>query len=431
MLYIQIPKARSSRRRYIENLHRDEPVIDATIQNIPSDDSSEATESLEEFDVLSDSDEKLFLDYNEEDVLMGRTEDPTHSPERQADSEVEKYFEIKIKELQEEITLLKEKNRMEKEKRKSKVKNGFMRIESSKETKKFRFYTGLTYEQFLVLWQFLGLPTENTLQTWLSQSRTDSNVVRQGDKRKSLSLENQLFLTLVRLRSGLLVQDLSYRFGVSVSQVSKIVTTWVQLIYVQFKKIDIFPTAEATRKKGLPKAFRKFKNIRTIIDGFEIGMQRSNDYRQQGNTYSSYKSRNTVKFLVGIVPTGGCCFLSDGFEGCISDKEIVRKSGLLELLHKQDLILADRGFNIADLCNKIGCSVLIPPFLKGRARLTNHEVRETRDIAAARIHVERFIGRMKEFRILQKTVTKTMLPMLSQIVFVIAMMVNFQSPLLE
>ena len=56
------------------------------------------------------------------------------------------------------------------------------------------------------------------------------------------------------------------------------------------------------------------------------------------------------------MPTRGCyCFLSEAYEGCISDRDIVKKSVFLDRLDKEDLVLADRGFIIADLCNKVGC----------------------------------------------------------------------------
>ena len=60
-------------------------------------------------------------------------------------------------------------------------------------------------------------------------------------------------------------------------------------------------------------------------------------------------------------------------------------------MNKNDLVLTDQGFNIVDLCSEAGCSVLIP-LLKGRAKLTKPEVTETRDIAAAQIHVKKFNG---------------------------------------
>ncbi|XP_068990436.1 uncharacterized protein [Neodiprion pinetum] len=292
--------------------------------------------------------------------------------------------------------------------------------------KRFKFYTGLMPEDFDILWNFLGPPTESSLMIWHSRSDTNKRItIKQF---KALSLKNQLFLTLVRLRCGFLLYDLSCRFGVSMGYIFKLTTTWIQLMHCKFKQLNNFPSAKDINK-NLPQAFKKFKNVRVIIDCFEWNMENPKNFSQQGNTYSTYKSHNTVKFLIGIIPTGGCCFLSEGFEGRITDRSITEKSGFLKYLEKGDLILADRGFNIEDLCNKYKCTVLMPSFLKSRKKFTKNEVKRAREIASARIHVERFIGRMKQFRIMQRIIPKTLLPIVSQIVFVIAMLVNFQEPL--
>ncbi|CAG5075373.1 Protein of unknown function [Cotesia congregata] len=155
--------------------------------------------------------------------------------------------------------------------------------------KKFKYYTGLKPEDFDTLWKFLGPPVAESLRKWLT---TEPKTNRESSRTQTkVSLKNQLFLT-------------------------------------------------------------KFKNIRVIIDCFEWNMQKSKNFNQQGNTYSSYKSHNTVKFLVEIISTGGFCFLSDGFEGRISDKEITIKSGLFNYIKQGDSIIADRGFNLEELCNK-------------------------------------------------------------------------------
>lgn len=44
-------------------------------------------------------------------------------------------------------------------------------------------------------------------------------------KQKGLSVDKQRLLTLMRLRLGLLCEDLAKRFGISVSVVSKVFTT--------------------------------------------------------------------------------------------------------------------------------------------------------------------------------------------------------------
>lgn len=66
------------------------------------------------------------------------------------------------------------------------------------------------------------------------------------------------------------------------------------------------------------------------------------------------------------------------------------------------------------------------PILGFRDRFTPQEEALTKDIH--RIYVERSIERMKKFKILQKIVPQTLQPVFSQMGFVIACLVNFQSP---
>lgn len=56
----------------------------------------------------------------------------------------------------------------------------------------------------------------------------------------------------------------------------------------------------------------------------------------QSVTWSSYKSYNTLKGLVGIAPFGGETFVSPLYTGSISDKELTLESGLFDLLEAGD-----------------------------------------------------------------------------------------------
>lgn len=294
---------------------------------------------------------------------------------------------------------------------------------------RFLYYTGLSPDQFNFMFNFFGADT-NHLVIWQGQKRTYTGKRQYFNRTKSISPKNQLFITLVRLRCGLLMKDIAYRFDISESYVSKIIITWITFMYEKFKTLNIFPKRE-TNRDNIPKIFQKFKNIRVIIDGFELRTQKPTDYGEQGNVYSTYKSSPTFKFLIGIHVSGAVSFLSDAFEGSISDRQLFKRSGILSHLNKNDLVMADRGFNIGDICNSVGCTIIVPPFLSGRHKFTKHEVDMTRSIASARIHVERTIGRLKEFRILQKVIHKTLVPIISQMTFVIAMLVNFQEPLVK
>ena len=89
--------------------------------------------------------------------------------------------------------------------------------------------------------------------------------------------------------------------------------------------------------------------------------------------------------------------------------------------------MADRGFTIADMLDARGVNLNIPP-MKTRDQFTQNELTTTRRIASLRIHVERAIGRIKSFKILED-IPNNMAKIADQIFFVCAMLSNFRSPL--
>ena len=77
------------------------------------------------------------------------------------------------------------------------------------------------------------------------------------------------------------------------------------------------------------------------------------------------------------------------YEGSISDKEIMRKSGILlkGLWSPWDSAMADRGFFIKLDLKPLKVALNIPSFLGGRAQLTAVEVKESKTIVSERIHI--------------------------------------------
>ena len=297
------------------------------------------------------------------------------------------------------------------------------------------FYTGFpSYKALMSFYKYIEPKLEN-MQYWKGERlikesqpyQEDENRKKPGPSRKLSSLD-EFLLVLMRLKAGLFVQDLADRFGISISLVSRICITWINLLYFELKDIFPFPTQELIRK-NMPEKFAEFASTRIILDCTELFIQRPSAMLAQSETWSDYKHHNTWKVLVRLTPNGQVSFLSDLWDGRVSDKQITRESGVLALLDSGDNVMVDRGFDIRDIFPD-GVTLNMPPFLAGRDQLTAAETEMTMTIASVRIYVERAIGRIKTYHILDGCLPNKLSPYVTQIATVCGLLTNFLPPLL-
>ena len=145
--------------------------------------------------------------------------------------------------------------------------------------------------------------------------------------------------------------------------------------------------------------------------------------------WSDYKSHNTVKFLVGISPTGYITFLSSCYGGRASDRFVCQDSNFYDGLDLYDEVMADRGFQIHEELMMKFCKLTVPPGARVKSQMTTAEVKKTKEVANLRIHVERAINRIKTYRILQTVMPITILHHCDDIIKVCAALCNLK-PLL-
>ena len=169
-------------------------------------------------------------------------------------------------------------------------------------------------------------------------------------------------MTMVHLRLGLLEQGITHRFQVSQSTVSRIICTWINFLFLKLKEIPLWPPKELVQM-NMPAEFQeKYPSTRVIIDATEIFIEQPKLPELQQMTFSNYRNDNTFKGLVDISPDGSVTFISSLYPGSISDKELTKRSGILDLLEPGDSVMADREFEIEEDLLLIGVKLNIPPF---------------------------------------------------------------------
>ncbi|XP_037572316.1 uncharacterized protein LOC119454464 [Dermacentor silvarum] len=244
--------------------------------------------------------------------------------------------------------------------------------------------------------------------------------------------EDQLQLTLMRLKLGLLLFDLSFRFCISTSAVSRIFCFIVSELAKFARKYLVFWLPRDVIQQTLPESFADFRSATCIIDCFELFIERPGNLLRRSRTYSQYKSHNTAKVLHVIAPNGFIMFMSKAYGGRASDRFITSDSGFLKMLTPGDEILADRGFTVNDLLPH-GVKLSLPSFLKGRPQMSCQDVVASRRLARLRVHVERSIRRLKCFRILKQFPCSIFAkrPLVDDVLLAIAGLCNLQPLLIK
>lgn len=180
----------------------------------------------------------------------------------------------------------------------------------------------------------------------------------------------------------------------------------------------------------MPKCFENYKNCRVVLDCTEIKIQKLKCLKCRIMSYSHYKGTHTIKFLIGITPSGLISFVSRGYGGRTTDKAIVNNENLIDKMDRDDAVMVDKGILIEKECAEKMVTLIRPPFLRNKKQFLKKDAEVTADIARARVHVERAIQRLKIFKIFNEQFSWYLIPYSDEILIVIAALVNLSRPIL-
>ncbi|KAJ8677108.1 hypothetical protein QAD02_012895 [Eretmocerus hayati] len=274
-------------------------------------------------------------------------------------------------------------------------------------------FTGLeNYDKFMLVLQTLG-PAAYHLK-YVRNSFVGN-----------ISIPNQFFLVLWKLRRNECDLSLAIHFNISRISVGVIFITWINFMSQHWSLIDLWPSRDLV-ELYMPDNFKEnHRSTRVIIDGTEFPIQRPRDPRLQQSSFSVYKNENTMKASLGFTPGGLMAYHSPAYGGSTNDRQILERCDLLKKCEPGDSIMADKGFSVQDICAPYGVTCKTPNFVK-KGCLTHEKVMTDRHLSKLRVHVERGIGLMKTFRILKSPLNHNYVKLASGIVGICVMLSNFK-----
>jgi len=170
-----------------------------------------------------------------------------------------------------------------------------------------------------------------------------------------------------------------------------------------------------------------FPPVRLVIDSKGQRVQRPGGPHGRQKPFSSGQKRShTLKAQLAVSPSGRIESVSPSVVGSVNDVRLRRETGLLGRLADGEVALADKGYEGADQGERPG--VLVRP-KKDRKKnpCTEEEQARNRSIARYRIVVEHAIAQLNRFTVLRQVWRGKRVLRHSQVVRVVALLVNRQT----
>ncbi|XP_010769664.1 uncharacterized protein [Notothenia coriiceps] len=232
----------------------------------------------------------------------------------------------------------------------------------------------------------------------------------------TLSVRDQVLLTLMKLRTNRGMADLSKQFHISQSMAREIIPYWIDKLDEVLRPLIPWLPKE-TIEENLPEEFTEdFPDLTCILDCNEILLQKPRNL----------DSLNTMKYQVAYAPCGLIMFISAAYGGQCSDTFITKNSGILNYLMPGDEVMAVRGFPIEDVLLKHDVDLAKPFYTKKCGQPTETWLISTRQMASIRVHAERAIRRLKVYRILSQVVPRTVAAKIDKVLRICAALVNLR-----
>ena len=177
-----------------------------------------------------------------------------------------------------------------------------------------------------------GLPTKEVFEIVVRHALRFIGSVNYfaGWKVESTSFEDQILITLMKVRQNYTNLHLAQLFNCSVATVADIITTFIHVLHdIFFNDIMTSIPSRVKNKLSAPSSFRQYGSCRIVIDCTDIEVAAPGLMSTQNATYSCYRGMHSFKVIIGVAPNAVITYIIKLYPGSILDKSIVQQSGLV------------------------------------------------------------------------------------------------------
>lgn len=276
------------------------------------------------------------------------------------------------------------------------------------------------------LMAFTGINFE--LLNQLSELVTQDEI--KNGQRFILSAKERLLMCLCKLRLNLSFDCLAMLFSIHEQSCINNFFSLMKILSEIMKKTIYWPKNEEL-VKNLPECFQSFKQTRVILNCCDVQIEKQVCVTCQVELDSKKNQQSSIKFVFGVAPSGLIIFKSDPYEGQESDNSIFTRTKISDNIDStKEAIMTDKTLNIKAECAQHSITLIKPPEIGKKKNLARNDVELIKNIAAARIHVDRTLQRFKKYKIMQTTMSWRILPYINNICTIIAGLVNMSNPVL-
>lgn len=210
-----------------------------------------------------------------------------------------------------------------------------------------------------------------------------------------------VLLVFMRLKTYLTMELLGWIFGLHKATCSRLVNEALPRLHEFFSRYIRVPAVRSSFRGFVPKAFDSDIQVYAVaaVDGFERSVYVPSWKQLERRVYSGKKGYTTFTHLLMVTLDGRCCFISDAYDGCITDQQLIGFFENRQVLNEfvgSEAILFDAGFYGAQNY-AVGCKASLLVSKKPSYVRSEKEREYEKLLKSYRIIVENYIAQIRQF----------------------------------